>query len=164
MVDVVDSITRSRMMSGIRGKDTQPELRLRHALHRLGLRYRLHASGLPGRPDIVLPKHQAVIFVQGCFWHRHSDCSFTTMPASNTEFWKVKFNRTIQRDKRNIDLLSQSGWRTAIVWECELRGKAWDGAAETIGMWLKSDVRDIEIPVRPRRFVGSNLPTANEPS
>ena len=91
MVDVVDKATRSRMMSGIRGKDTQPELLLRRALHRLGLRYRVHVAKLPGRPDIVLARHNAVVLVHGCFWHRHRGCLFATNPASNAEFWKGKF-------------------------------------------------------------------------
>jgi DNA mismatch endonuclease, patch repair protein len=138
MIDVVDKITRSRMMAGIRGKDTKPELVLRRALHRLGLRYRLHAVDLPGRPDITLPKHRAVIEVQGCFWHRHENCMFCTDPASNKGFWKTKFDETVQRDKRNLAALQQLGWRVAIVWECSVKEQGPEVIAERLVAWLRS--------------------------
>src|ERR1700742_506126 len=102
MVDVVDKNTRSRMMAGIRGKDTKPEIALRHALHREGLRYRLHVAGIPGRPDMVFPKHRAAVQVHGCFWHRHENCIFCTTPGSNKKFWKSKFDETIERDERKL--------------------------------------------------------------
>src|SRR5258708_32844360 len=121
MTDVVNKTTRSRMMAGIRGKDTKPELVLRHALHRMGLRYRLHVTGLPGRPDMALPKHRAVIEGKGCFWHRHEGCRFCTAPASNKRFWKTKFDETVKRDKRNLTALRKLGWRVAIVWECSVK-------------------------------------------
>jgi DNA mismatch endonuclease (patch repair protein) len=138
MIDVVDKITRSRMMAGIRGKDTKPELVLRRALHRLGLRYRLHAVGLPGRPDITLPKHRAVIEVQGCFWHRHKNCEFCTEPASNSGFWKAKFDETVERDKRNLAALQKLGWRVAIVWECSVKEQGPEAIAERLVAWLRS--------------------------
>jgi DNA mismatch endonuclease, patch repair protein len=138
MIDVVDKITRSRMMAGIRGKDTKPELVLRRALHRLGLRYRLHAVDLPGRPDITLPKHRAVIEVQGCFWHRHENCTFCTDPASNKGFWKTKFDETVQRDKRNLAALRQLGWRVAIVWECSVKEQGPEVIADRLVAWLRS--------------------------
>jgi len=138
MIDVVDKITRSRMMSGIRGKDTQPELALRRALHRSGLRYRLHVAALPGRPDIVLPKHKAIIEVHGCFWHRHEHCIFCTTPASNKPFWKSKFGETLKRDRRNREALRDLGWRIAIVWECSVKEEGAEAVARTIVAWLKS--------------------------
>src|SRR5258708_5264751 len=110
MIDVVDRITRSRMMSGIRGKDTRPELLLRRALHRLGLRYRLHAPGVPGRPDMVFAKHRAVVFVHGCFWHRHPGCKFATSPKSNASFWREKLDKNAKRDETNIVALMDRGW------------------------------------------------------
>jgi DNA mismatch endonuclease (patch repair protein) len=138
MIDVVDKITRSRMMSGIRGKDTKPELGLRRALHRLGLRYRLHVTGLPGRPDILLPRHHAAIQVHGCFWHRHEHCSFCTTPASNMRFWKSKFDETTRRDKRNLDALRKLGWKVGIVWECSVKEKGAEAIAAKIADWLQS--------------------------
>src|ERR1700675_3165917 len=138
MIDVVDRVTRSRMMAGIRGKDTKPELDLRRALHRLGLRYRLHVSGLPGRPDIVLPKHLAAIEVHGCFWHRHENCRFCTTPASNTRFWKSKFGETVKRDKRNLEALRTLGWRVAIIWECSVAEQGAEAIAKKIAAWLQS--------------------------
>jgi len=138
MIDVVDKITRSRMMAGIRGKDTKPELVLRRALHRLGLRYRLHAVDLPGRPDITLPKHRAVIEVQGCFWHRHKNCAFCTDPASNRGFLKTKFDETVQRDERNLAALRKLGWRVAIVWECSVKEQGPEAIAGSIVTWLRS--------------------------
>lgn len=126
-------------MAGIRGKDTKPELVLRHALHRLGLRYRLHVSDLPGRPDITLPKHRAVIEVQGCFWHRHQNCEFCTAPASNKGFWKTKFDETVKRDKRNLAALRKLGWRVAIVWECSVKEQGAEAIAERILAWLQSE-------------------------
>jgi DNA mismatch endonuclease (patch repair protein) len=148
MVDVVDRITRSRMMAGIRGINTKPELALRHALHCLGLRYRLHAKDLPGRPDIVLPKHRAAIQVHGCFWHRHEHCAYATSPASNATFWKTKFRETIERDKRKLDALQQCGWRTAVVWECAIRKDGAAAIANKVSKWLLSQKSFEEIPKR----------------
>ncbi|WP_254916272.1 very short patch repair endonuclease [Achromobacter denitrificans] len=107
-------------MSKIRGKDTQPELALRKALHRLGLRFRLHGSGLPGRPDLVFPRYKAVVFVHGCFWHRHDGCNIATTPKSNTPFWLEKFDKNVGRDRRVTAQLEELGWRVFVAWECEL--------------------------------------------
>lgn len=137
MVDIVDAATRSRMMSGIRGKDTQPELRLRSALHRRGLRFRVHKSGLPGRPDIVFPSRRAVVLVHGCFWHRHEKCRFATTPATRPEFWASKFGGNIERDKRNLAELRSMGWRARIVWECEIRRDV-EASANRVAKWLAS--------------------------
>ncbi len=108
-------------MSRIRGRDTQPEMKLRSALHAIGLRFRLHISDLPGRPDIVLPKHRLAVFVHGCFWHRHAECKYCTTPASNAEFWRQKFSRNVKRDLENSDRLVAAGWRVYIAWECEIK-------------------------------------------
>lgn len=107
-------------MAGIRGKDTKPELLVRSYLHRQGLRFRLDARDLPGRPDIVLPKWNAIVFVHGCFWHRHSGCRFAYNPKSRSEFWMAKFNQNVARDKRNAVLLRRLGWRVLVIWECDL--------------------------------------------
>lgn len=135
MADVVDSATRSRMMAGIRGANTQPEVRLRKALHRLGLRFRLHRAGLPGRPDIVFPGRMAVVLVHGCFWHRHKGCRFATVPATRADFWKGKFDANVERDARNVAALRKLGWRVRIVWECDIR-KDTERVATRIAAWL----------------------------
>lgn len=119
MVDIVDATTRSRMMSGIRGKNTKPELIVRSALHRVGLRFRLHAK-LPGKPDLVFPKYRTVLFVHGCFWHRHENCRYATTPASNVDFWKEKFAANVRNDAKVKRQLEELGWRVLIVWECQL--------------------------------------------
>jgi DNA mismatch endonuclease (patch repair protein) len=119
MTDVVDRATRSRMMSGIRGKNTRPELIVRSFLHRAGLRFRLHAK-LPGKPDLVLPKYRTAVFVHGCFWHRHKDCRHATTPATNAVFWQEKFAANVRRDARVKQQLEDSGWRVLVIWSCEL--------------------------------------------
>lgn len=108
-------------MSRIRGKDTKPELMLRSLLHRAGFRFRLHVPDLPGKPDIVLPKYRTVIFVHGCFWHRHDGCANATMPKTRPEFWQEKFRRTVERDHEKQTQLEDAGWRVLTVWECELK-------------------------------------------
>lgn len=135
MVDVVDKATRSRMMAGISGRNTRPELALRKALHRQGFRFRLHVRTLAGRPDLVLTKYRAAVFVHGCFWHRHQDCRFTTNPATRPQFWAEKFRGNVERDARNAELLKNQGWRVATVWECELR--AGSAVVERLAAWLR---------------------------
>ena len=120
MTDIVDSQTRSAMMSGIRGKNTKPEMVVRRFLHRMGFRFRLHRRDLPGRPDIVLPKYRTVVEVRGCFWHRHDGCPFAYTPKSNREFWETKLNGNRDRDRRNLRELRELGWRAIEIWECEL--------------------------------------------
>jgi DNA mismatch endonuclease (patch repair protein) len=120
-MDIVDAATRSKMMAGIRSKDTKPEMTVRKFLHSLGMRYRLHAKDLPGSPDLVMPKYRTAIFVHGCFWHRHDACRYATTPASNTERWTTKFDANVQRDVRNQVELRNAGWHLVVVWECELR-------------------------------------------
>lgn len=111
-------------MSRIKGRDTAPELRLRSLLHRVGFRFRLHTKDLPGRPDIVLPRYRAAIFVHGCFWHRHPGCKYATTPSTRREFWQEKFNGNVSRDARNRAQLEADGWKVLIVWECELKTDA----------------------------------------
>jgi DNA mismatch endonuclease, patch repair protein len=138
VTDVVDKATRSRMMAGIRGKDTRPELQVRKALHALGFRYRLHAGDLPGRPDLVFPKYGAIIEVHGCFWHKH-DCHIFKWPKSRTAFWKEKINGNADRDVANAQKLADLGWRVLTVWECSLRGKTrlpFSDVLEDIRFWL----------------------------
>lgn len=109
------------MMSGIKGANTKPERLVRSFLHRHGLRFRLHGKKLPGKPDLVLSKHKAVVFVHGCFWHRHPGCKYAYTPKSNVDFWKKKFEENVRRDKRKDEELRHGGWRVFIVWECETR-------------------------------------------
>jgi DNA mismatch endonuclease (patch repair protein) len=123
MPDITDAATRSRMMAGIRGKNTKPELIVRRALHRLGLRYRLHVRSLPGSPDLVFRRHNAVVFVHGCFWHQHH-CALFKMPSSRTDFWAQKLGRNRDRDARHTAQLLREGWRVAVIWECSLRAAA----------------------------------------
>ena len=139
MIDIVDKTTRSRMMSGIRGKNTRPEMLLRRALHQRGFRFRVHGAQLPGKPDICLRKHNAVIFVHGCFWHRHEGCRFSTVPATRQEFWLAKFAGNVERDARNIAALRSIGWRVAVVWECALKGASSSCCIDEIAQWLWSD-------------------------
>ncbi len=120
MADIVDAATRSRMMSGIRGKDTRPERTVRSSLHKSGLRFRIHRKDLPGTPDIVLPRYNAVILVHGCFWHRHPHCRFAYTPASRREFWTAKFDENVARDRQKQKRLRDLGWRVFVVWECEV--------------------------------------------
>lgn len=138
MVDVVDNKTRSRMMSGIRGKDTKPELLIRKALHARGFRYRLHATELPGKPDLVFPRYQAAIFVHGCFWHGHS-CRFFKWPSTRREFWEQKIKNNYARDQRHVSSLNSLGWRTLVIWECLTRRGAtipFDVLIDIVQSWL----------------------------
>lgn len=121
MADIVDKATRSRMMSGIRGKNTKPEMIVRSGLHRRGFRFRLHQKSLPGSPDLVLRQYSAIIFVQGCFWHGH-ECALFKWPKSHEALWRTKIEANRARDIRAIRDLTASGWRVAEVWECALKG------------------------------------------
>ena len=122
MADVVTPDVRSRMMSGIRGRNTKPELILRKGLHALGFRFRLHNRRLPGKPDIVFPKYKAVLFAHGCFWHGHN-CHLFKWPSTRPEFWRAKIARNKKVDRRAILALEATGWRVGIVWECALKGR-----------------------------------------
>lgn len=148
MADIVDAARRSLMMAGIRGRDTKIEVSIRKALHARGFRYRTDVRGLPGRPDIVLPRWRAVIQVHGCFWHAH-DCGLCRIPATRPDFWREKLGGNVERDRRNADALIAAGWRVATVWECAVRGKG-SGApaavAEALDRWIRSDERTKELP------------------
>ena len=147
MVDVVDTATRSRVMSGIRGRDTKIEVAIRKALHARGLRYRTDARGLPGRPDIVLPRWRAAVLVHGCFWHAH-DCGLCRIPATRPDFWRDKLEGNAARDGRNLTALLDLGWRVATVWECALRGKgpqALIDVADRLATWVRGEDRMIEL-------------------
>ena len=112
---------RSERMRRTKQRDTEPEVALRHGLHRLGLRYRLHERGLPGEPDLVFPRHGVALFVHGCFWHRHA-CSAGRAPTSYVQFWNAKLTANVRRDRRHARELRALGWRVLTVWECELKG------------------------------------------
>ncbi|ADZ72761.1 very short patch repair endonuclease [Polymorphum gilvum] len=145
MVDFLSPSERSERMSRIRSSNTAPEVALRRAMHALGFRFRLHSKGLPGKPDIVLPRYKTVIFVHGCFWHRHRGCKVATTPKTNTEFWVEKFDRNVARDARTREQLERLGWRVIVVWECELRS-----ANQVAGA-----VRRVADEICPERFVGA---------
>ena len=120
-MDSVGSEKRSWAMAQVKGRDTRPEKAVRSLLHGLGYRFRLQGKDLPGKPDIVLPKYRAVIFVHGCFWHRHPGCKRATMPVDNAEYWARKFERNTARDAKNQKALAEQDWRMLVVWECELK-------------------------------------------
>lgn len=147
MADLVSKKTRSRMMSGIRGKDTKPELLIRSGLHRRGFRYRLHYGELPGKPDLVFPKYRAIILVNGCFWHGH-DCDLFKWPGTRPDFWRNKIGSNQIRDQRNMATYLGHGWRTLVIWECALKGARKLDTEKVIDLaarWLKSKTTSGEI-------------------
>ena len=147
-MDQYDEETRSRIMASIRSANTKPELLLRSFLHRIGLRYRLHPVNLPGRPDLVFPRYRAVIFVHGCYWHRHG-CYKSTVPDTRKDFWSAKFSANRARDQRQIEALLERQWRVMIVWECSLVGKEALGGEEIgrmVQTWLNGSDERGEIP------------------
>lgn len=144
MADIVDVITRSRMMSGIRGKNTKPEILVRKALSSQGFRYRLHRKDLPGAPDIAMPGRKIAIFAHGCFWHMHQGCRLAKMPSTRPEFWRAKLCRNSERDSEAVAALAALGWRVLIVWECSTKSlelqtalpeklRAWIAGSELLG-------------------------------
>lgn len=144
MADIVDTKTRSRMMSGIKGKNTKPEMLVRKALSSQGFHYRLHRKDLPGAPDIVMPGRKIAIFAHGCFWHMHKGCRLAKMPSTRPEFWQAKLGANVERDAKAIGALAASGWRVLIVWECATKSlelqaalpeklRAWMDGAESLG-------------------------------
>jgi DNA mismatch endonuclease (patch repair protein) len=118
-MDILSQQARSKIMASIRSKNTKPELAVRSALHRMGFRFRLHSNKMPGKPDIILPKYKAVVWVHGCFWHGHCRCRAGQRPKSNIAYWHPKIARTIQRDKLNKRKITRLGWRNFVFWECE---------------------------------------------
>lgn len=123
MVDHVDKAKRSLIMAAVHSEDTGPEKVVRGIVHRLGYRYRLHVKTLPGRPDLVFPARRKVIFVHGCFWHRHRKCRYATSPKSRRKFWEAKFAANVARDRRNERQLKRMGWAVLTVWQCQLKKK-----------------------------------------
>lgn len=145
MVDVVSPSVRSRMMAGIRGKDTSPELLVRRALFARGLRYKLHDKMLPGKPDLVSPRFRAAVFVHGCFWHAH-DCALFRLPGTRTEWWREKLARNQANDIRHIAALLESDWRVATVWECALRKRdRIDSIADQLAEFVRGRESELEI-------------------
>ncbi len=112
---------RKRNMSAVKSKNTKPEILVRKALHAMGYRFRLHVKELPGKPDIVLPKYKTVIFVNGCFWHRHEGCKYASTPTTNVDFWEAKFKENTTRDKQKTVLLESDGWKVVVLWTCEIK-------------------------------------------
>ncbi len=151
MVDIVNKDARSRMMSGIRGKDTGPEMLVRRALHAAGFGYRLHVRDLPGKPDIVLRKYRAVVFVHGCFWHRHEGCHYATTPSSRQDFWLPKLEANRRRDTEARERLVQAGWRVFVVWECGLKHDPAETIAELVTALRSPGNPGGEIPSAPPR-------------
>lgn len=146
MVDVVDVKTRSQMMSGIRAKNTKPELVIRRTLFALGFRFRLHRRDLPGAPDIVLPGRRVVLFVHGCFWHRHKCCRYAKLPTTRPAFWKGKLDGNVSRDKQAVSALLAQGWRVLVVWECAIRNRETLGCLpEMLTKWIGSSALSGEI-------------------
>lgn len=147
MADNVPPETRSRMMAGIRGKDTKPELVLRRGLHAIGFRYRLHVRDLPGKPDLVFPARRAVIFAHGCFWHGH-DCHLFVWPKTRTNWWQSKIERNHAVDLRSVEALAANGWRVGVVWECALKGRSklpQEMVIDACASWLRSSEPHFEL-------------------
>lgn len=147
MADIVSPDKRSKMMSGIRGKNTKPEILVRRGLFNRGYRFRLHVSKLPGKPDIVLPKYRAAIFINGCFWHGHG-CSLFKWPSSRAEFWRNKIESNKKHDIESLKLLETQGWRTFVVWECTMKGtRKWalESLLDVIIEWLLGEKTHAEI-------------------
>ena len=150
-MDTLTAEQRTWVMSRIRSVNTKPELIVRKALHAAGFRFRLHARRLPGRPDLVLPKYRAAVFVNGCFWHKHPGCNYAATSKTWSEFWQEKLKANVERDVRNLGALRRAGWRTAVVWECGLRGDFTARTMADVVEWLVSQSRDIEVPSTPPR-------------
>lgn len=133
------------MMSRIGTKNTEPELKIRRGLHRRGFRYRLHHNKLPGKPDIVLPRHNVVILVHGCFWHGHQGCRYFRIPRSNPEFWEAKIQKNRDRDARQVDQLVGLGWRVSVIWECATRNYTAEELVDKIAGWISGNKKRDEI-------------------
>jgi DNA mismatch endonuclease, patch repair protein len=150
MVDVVSPVVRSKMMSGIQGKNTKAEVLLRKALYKKGFRYRLYVKSFPGKPDLVFPKYKAVIQINGCFWHGHN-CYLFRWPSSHCEFWYKKIINNKERDSKNLIDLAQLGWRVLTIWECAIKGKykiPFQNLIEQICIWLTTFQNTNEITNR----------------
>ena len=147
MVGSLDPSNRSKLMASIKSKNTSPELLVRRGLHRLGFRYRLHNKTLSGKPDLALPKHKSVIFVNGCFWHGHN-CHIFRLPKTRTHFWRDKIENNRLRDQRNIEACKREGWKVLVIWECSLQGKTkrnFNEVIHTTANWLLYDSQNADI-------------------
>ena len=142
MPDVYDQTQRSKVMRSVKSENTKPEVIVRQMLHALGYRFRLHRSDLPGKPDIVLPRHRKVIFVHGCFWHQHPNCKDAERPQSNTNYWNRKFDRNVQRDQEHMSALRESSWSVLVVWTCETRNK--DQLLQMLEAFMRDDVNECQ--------------------
>ena len=137
MTDIYEPRKRSEIMSRIRGRGTKPEIIVRRIAHRLGYRFRLHRKDLPGRPDMVFPRHRVVIMVHGCFWHRHPGCKHASTPKTRESFWKNKLEDNVARDGRNESALRELGWRVMVIWECETKDR--EAVADRIESFLRQE-------------------------
>ncbi|MAT70514.1 MAG: very short patch repair endonuclease [Planctomycetaceae bacterium] len=136
-MDVFTPQQRSRVMRAVKSADTTPEMVVRRLVHGMGYRYRLHASDLPGKPDLVLPRHRKAIFVHGCFWHRHRCAAGQSMPASRVEYWQAKFDRNVKRDAANLRKLRREGWSVLVVWECQTKASRLDSLQRRLARFLQ---------------------------
>lgn len=139
MADIVPPAVRSRMMSGIKDKNSKPEMLVRRILFAAGYRFRLHRRDLPGTPDIAMPSRKIAIFVHGCFWHAHKGCKYAKIPATRPEFWTAKLQVNVDRDRRAIEKLTTMGWRVLTVWECATRNKETKSLSDDLVNWINSD-------------------------
>ena len=152
MTDTVDRETRSRMMAAVRRLNTRPEMVVRQSLHRIGFRFRTSDRTLPGSPDLKLSRYGAVIFINGCFWHRHGGCHYATTPVSNRAWWMEKFARNVERDASKLRQLREAGWRVMVVWECAVRkeGPERDRTIIELSNWIRGGGGSAEIPLSSR--------------
>ena len=147
MTDTLSSEQRSRLMAKVKGKDTAIEKKVRSYLYKRGYRFRKHVAGLPGSPDIVLPKYKATIFVHGCFWHGHQGCRKSRLPSTRLDYWKEKRRANLERDERKVNELLNEGWHVATVWQCGLeKSDSFSNTMSTLEGWINSDDRKCEIP------------------
>jgi len=151
-MDVFSKDKRSQIMSKVGAKDTKPELIVRSLLHRMGYRFRIHCSHLPGNPDISLPKHRKVILVHGCFWHGHIDCPRAKRPSTNREFWQKKLDKNIERDRQNVAKLVALGWAVLVIWQCEVKDLS--KLKQRIQMFMGKDTEQCGISTEDEKIRG----------
>ena len=149
--------TRSRMISGIRGKNTKPEMVVRRALFSAKLRFRLHQRNLPGVPDIVLPRWRVAVFFHGCFWHRHTGCALSKLPTTNLDFWSNKLDSNVKRDELAIKALRTADWRVLVVWECATRSQRHEDLSLLLSEWIKGPAQLGEIPEADHKWNAGEL-------
>jgi DNA mismatch endonuclease, patch repair protein len=143
MVDTLTPEERSERMSRVRAQDTKPEMKLRRLIHGMGFRYRLHRRDLPGKPDLVFPGRRSIIFMHGCFWHRHEGCGLARLPKSKRAFWSAKLEANKERDQKNISTLEAAGWRVLVIWECQLRGEVREAVKEFLTNYKRENNNEI---------------------